>query len=247
MSKQTDPARFSHSDSVTPAGADWLASASRFPRSVHALWALRPTEPSVLPCGSAFDVVSAPLAWGRLLLDQLTSAGPGSGPTAVHRGRVLLLTAVGTADRLPMLLTWDEWRAVPYERAHRPDHVPYEQPPPDPEAGGDGAAPFRPFAWLLCHGLGESVSVPALAPASRPYDSEPRGTGAHGASRWLVAPRRRHPWLPTAGDLLHAALGTRAAQRRASADAGPSPGGGAESVFTPQEPGARVYDVSRRR
>ena len=72
---------------VTHAGADWLASASVFPTSVHALWRHRPASPSVLPCGTAFDVVSAAPLVGRRLLDRLWTTGPGSGPVAVHRDR----------------------------------------------------------------------------------------------------------------------------------------------------------------
>ena len=65
---------------VTPEGAAWLASASAFPRSVHALWSARPTAPSVLPCGTAFDAVNVPALFGRRVLEQLWTVGPGSGP-----------------------------------------------------------------------------------------------------------------------------------------------------------------------
>jgi hypothetical protein len=38
---------------------------------------------------------------------------------AVHRGRVLLLTATGTAQRLPSLLDWEEWApAIPPMLCH---------------------------------------------------------------------------------------------------------------------------------
>ncbi|TBO57882.1 hypothetical protein EYS09_20385 [Streptomyces kasugaensis] len=97
---------------VTLAGADWLASASPYPRSVHALWAARPAAPSVLPCGTAFDVINAPALFGRRMVDRLWSAGPGSGPVAAHRGRILLFAAPGTAQRLPALLAWEEWAAA---------------------------------------------------------------------------------------------------------------------------------------
>ncbi|CAM5682393.1 hypothetical protein SALBM135S_04100 [Streptomyces alboniger] len=43
------------------------------------------------------------------MLDHLWEEGPGSGPVAVHRGRVLLFAAPGTAQRLPSLLGWEEW------------------------------------------------------------------------------------------------------------------------------------------
>ncbi|MGW5100366.1 bifunctional DNA primase/polymerase [Streptomyces sp. NPDC004100] len=118
---------------ATADGAAWLASAGTYPRSTLALWEERPGAPVVLPCGSVFDVVSAPAIFGRRMLDRLWGEGPGSGPVAVHRGRMLLFTAPGTAQRLPSLLTWEEWGP----RTHA-------VPP------------------LLCHGTGDAVTVPAL-------------------------------------------------------------------------------------
>lgn len=121
---------------VTLAGADWLASASRFPRSVHALWADSPGSSVVLPCGTAFDVIGTPALFGRRVLDRLWAAGPGSGPVAAQRGRLLLFAAPGTAQRLPALLSWEEW------------------------GGRDRRVPP-----LLCHGTGDTVAVPPLFPA----------------------------------------------------------------------------------
>ncbi|MYQ44828.1 hypothetical protein GTW40_07065 [Streptomyces sp. SID4985] len=118
---------------ATADGAAWLASAGTYPRSTLALWEERPGAPVVLPCGSVFDVVSAPAIFGRRMLDRLWGEGPGSGPVAVHRGRMLLFAAPGTAQRLPSLLTWEEWGP----RTHA-------VPP------------------LLCHGTGDAVTVPAL-------------------------------------------------------------------------------------
>lgn len=94
---------------VTAEGAAWLASAGTYPRSTLALWEDRPTAPVVLPCGTAFDVVNAPAIFGRRMLDRLWDEGPGSGPVAVFRGRMLLFSAPGTAQRLPSLLEWEEW------------------------------------------------------------------------------------------------------------------------------------------
>ncbi|WP_455362394.1 bifunctional DNA primase/polymerase [Streptomyces sp. SYSU K21746] len=98
-----------HTARVTPAGAAWLASAAAYPRSTLSLWESRPSAPGVLPCGSVFDVVNVPAVFGRRMLDQLWEDGPGSGPVAVHRGRMLLFAAPGTAQRLPSLLDWEEW------------------------------------------------------------------------------------------------------------------------------------------
>ncbi|HEY9368437.1 bifunctional DNA primase/polymerase [Streptomyces sp.] len=103
-----------HTAQVTAPGADWLASAAAYPRSTLSLWETRPTAPVVLPCGTVFDVVNVPSIFGRRMLDRLWEDGPGSGPVAEHRGRMLLFTAPGTAHRLPSLLAWEEWGdAVP--------------------------------------------------------------------------------------------------------------------------------------
>jgi len=157
-----------HTAYVTREGAAWLASASAFPRSVAALWSARPTAPSVLPCGTAFDVVNAPALFGRRVLEQLWHAEPGSGPVAAHRGRLLLLAAPGTAQRLPSLLGWEEWA---------------ERIPP-----------------LLCHGAGDAVTVPPL------YGPPDGAGGGDAASRWVVAPDTRSPWLPGPDVLLWACV-----------------------------------------
>ncbi|WP_371792091.1 bifunctional DNA primase/polymerase [Streptomyces sp. NBC_01471] len=114
LSRIPDEQDGQHATAVTPAGAGWLASASRYPRSALSLWESRPTAPTVLDCGSVFDVVNVPAIFGRRMLDTLWSEGPGSGPVAGHRGRMLLFAAPGTAQRLPSLLHWEEWGdAVP--------------------------------------------------------------------------------------------------------------------------------------
>ena len=179
---------------VTADGAAWLASAGTYPRSTLALWEERPAAPVVLPCGTAFDVVSTPAIFGRRMLDRLWEEGPGSGPVAMLRARMLLFAAPGTAQRLPSLLRWEE-------------------------IGRTAAIPP-----LLCHGIGDAVTVPA--PLSAPKSA--------AASRWLVAPDTRHPWLPGPEILLWAAVrAARAAVRI--------------SIFPPADQDAKVYDVSRRR
>ncbi|MEU3824504.1 hypothetical protein GT045_17195 [Streptomyces sp. SID486] len=128
----------SSAPNVTCASSDgvaWLASAGTHPRSTLALWRERPDAPVVLPCGTVFDVVSAPAVFGRRMLDRLWGEGAGSGPVAVFRGRTLFFAAPGTAQRLPSLLGWEEWGS---QRAQ-------EVPP------------------LLCHGTGDAVTVPPLA------------------------------------------------------------------------------------
>ncbi|MES4891382.1 bifunctional DNA primase/polymerase [Streptomyces sp. NPDC096012] len=128
---------------ATSDGVAWLASAGAYPRSMLTLWEERPDAPVVLPCGSVFDVVSAPAVFGRRMLDRLWDEGPGSGPVAVFRGRMLLFAAPGTAHRLPSLLAWEEWGS------HRAEAVPP----------------------LLCHGTGDAVTVPALTSGDAPGTS----------------------------------------------------------------------------
>nr|WP_240118623.1 MULTISPECIES: bifunctional DNA primase/polymerase [unclassified Streptomyces] len=195
-SPRVDVGDMSSTRHVTHNGAAWLASAAVYPRSTLALWEEHPDVPVVLPCGSVFDVVGVPALFGRRMLDRLWDEGPGSGPVAVHRGRMLLFAAPGTAHRLPALLEWEEW-------------------------GGDRTAGIPP---LLCHGTGDAVTVPAPAPSCP----------ATAASRWLVAPDTRHPWLPGPEVVLWAAV--RAARTAVRI-----------SISHPADQGASVYDVSRRR
>jgi hypothetical protein len=122
---------------VTADGAAWLASAGTYPRSTLSFWEERPAAPVVLPCGTAFDVVGAPAIFGRRMLDRLWDEGPGSGPVATFRGRMLLFAAPGTAQRLPSLLRWEEF-------------------------GRTAAIPP-----LLCHGTGDAVTVPPPLSAAK--------------------------------------------------------------------------------
>ncbi|WP_406861124.1 bifunctional DNA primase/polymerase [Streptomyces sp. HUAS MG47] len=183
-----------HTAQVTAPGAEWLASAAPYPRSTLALWEARPAAPAVLPCGAAFDIVNVPAVFGRRMLDRLWADGPGSGPVAAHRGRMLLFTAPGTAHRLPSLLRWEEW--------------------------GEAVPP------LLCHGVGDAVTIPALRPQS-----------ADGP-RWVVAPDTRQPWLPGPEVLLWACV--RAVRTGRAPDV-------RVSIFPAADQDANVYDVSRRR
>ncbi|GAB2845543.1 bifunctional DNA primase/polymerase [Streptomyces deserti] len=151
---------------MTADGAAWLASAGTYPRSTLALWEERPGAPVVLPCGSAFDVVSAPAIFGRRMLDRMWDEGPGSGPVAEFRGRMLLFAAPGTAQRLPSLLDWEEWGA-----RGRAD-------------GRTGAVPP-----LLCHGTGDAVTVPAPCGTASGTRSDSRWLVAPDTRHpWLPGP-----------------------------------------------------------
>ncbi|MFD0023206.1 bifunctional DNA primase/polymerase [Streptomyces sp. NPDC058382] len=166
---------------VTAAGAAWLAGAAAYPRSALAQWESHPSAPGVLPCGSSFDVVNVPTLFGRRMLEHLWADGPGSGPVATHRGRMLLFASPGTAQRLPSLLDWEEWGGGPASRAGR------AAPGQD-----DGERKVPP---LLCHGTGDAVTVPPLT--CGPDTSGPR---------WVVAPDTRSPWLPGPDVLLWACV-----------------------------------------
>ncbi|GHC43777.1 hypothetical protein GCM10010349_05380 [Streptomyces flavofungini] len=127
---------------VTPAGAAWLASAETYPHSVLADWRAHPGTPAVLSCGTVFDVVSVPGVFGRRMVDRLWHEGPGSGPVATYRGRMLLFAAPGTARRLPALLEWEEWgSAVPALLCHGPGDAVTVPPLTASRGTGPGAAP----------------------------------------------------------------------------------------------------------
>ncbi|HZG04841.1 MAG TPA: bifunctional DNA primase/polymerase [Streptomyces sp.] len=214
---------------VTPAGADWLASASAFPHRVRALWSVRPGAPSVLPCGTAFDVVSAGALFGRRMLDRLWTAGPGSGPVALHGGRMLLFAEPGTAQRLPALLRWREWRGSSSAVSGAGDGG---EGRGAASGAGRGAETIPP---LLCYGLGDAVTVPPPVPGG---DCPP-------TTRWLVAPDVRRPWLPGAEALLWACV---RAVRAGDPGDGHARGAGCEpSISGLSDLGAKVYHVSGRR
>ncbi|WP_435243650.1 bifunctional DNA primase/polymerase [Streptomyces cucumeris] len=139
---------------VTPAGADWLASASHSPRDVHALWARHPAASVALPCGTAFDVVSMDALFGRRVVSRLWTDGPGTGPVAAQGGRVMLFATPGAAQRLPALLGWEEWGAAAppllcYGWGDAVTVPPLFPPdPPATESPGDTAAAPSP-RWLV--------------------------------------------------------------------------------------------------
>ncbi|MFE2183484.1 bifunctional DNA primase/polymerase [Streptomyces sp. NPDC059455] len=191
---------------VTPAGADWLASASASPRGVQALWAAAPTAPVTLPCGTAFDVISMDALFGRRVVGRLWTDGPGTGPVAAQGGRVMLFATPGTAQRLPALLGWEEWGAAapPLLCYGRGDAVTVPPLfPPDP--GPQEAAPLE---------RDDAPDSGARKPGAREFRASESGTGESGtresapmpSPRWLVAPDVRGPWLPGPEVLLWACV-----------------------------------------
>ena len=132
----------------------------------------------MLPCGSVFDVVNVPSIFGRRMLDRLWAEGPGSGPGRVHRGRMLLFAAPGTAQRLPSLLAWEEWHGADGRRSRRCSATAPATPSPSrpwPARSAENAAAAR---WLVAPDTrrpwlpGPDV---LLGPASGRRKSEARG------------------------------------------------------------------------
>lgn len=201
---------------VTPAGADWLASASASPRGVQARWAGAPTAPVTLPCGTAFDVISMDALFGRRVVGRLWTDGPGTGPVAAQGGRVLLFATPGTAQRLPALLGWEEWGAAAppllcYGRGDAVTVPPLFPPDPDPPE----TAPLECDArepGATEHGAREPGTPDSGTPESGvPEYSAPESCGTREsapapAPRWLVAPDVRTPWLPGPEVLLWACV-----------------------------------------
>ncbi|MFC1399843.1 MULTISPECIES: bifunctional DNA primase/polymerase [Streptacidiphilus] len=205
---------------VTVAGEAWLASASEYPRSMRALWESRPWAPTVLPCGRTFDVVNLPGLFGRRVLDELWESGPGCGPVATHRGRILVFAEVGAAQRLRTLLVWEEWaRGVPPVLCHGAGDAitvpPVQRMADAPEGPNrwivapDTREPWLPGASVLlwaCVRAARGGSAPAAPPepvelpcAEPSEPSEPAGTAAastDGAAQTVVRMTVSH--LPTA-------------------------------------------------
>ncbi|WP_275560399.1 bifunctional DNA primase/polymerase [Streptomyces sp. 5-6(2022)] len=205
---------------VTPAGADWLASASASPRGVQALWAAAPTAPVTLPCGTAFDVISMDALFGRRVVGRLWTDGPGTGPVAAQGGRVMLFATPGTAQRLPALLGWEEWSAAAppllcYGRGDAVTVPPLFPPDPGPQEAAPlehdarEAAAMKPDAsesGATRPGTLESGARKSGARESRATDSGTRESAPMPSPRWLVAPDVRSPWLPGPEVLLWACV-----------------------------------------
>jgi hypothetical protein len=153
-----------HDVCATADGAAWLESAAPAARA-----------PGVLRCGTVFDVIGMPALFGRRVLARLWAAGSGCGPVAVHRGRILVFAAPGTAQRLPALLGWEEWaRAVPPLLCYGTGDavtVPSPYGPAGPAAPRWIVAPGTHAPWLP----GAAVLLRACVRAAR---GAPAGTAA---------------------------------------------------------------------
>ncbi|MFF0834239.1 MULTISPECIES: SCO3374 family protein [unclassified Streptomyces] len=142
-------------------------------------WPTVPGRPPMLVTGVRYDVLDVPAGAGAPALRHL---GPGS-PVALWGGRMRLLVAAGSAEELPGVLEWLEWRGlVPGLRALGEGCLMEAPAPPGaahsaalPPARGSGAGRGSDSVqgaavWLRPPGPGGEVeaSLPALPAAGGP-------------------------------------------------------------------------------
>jgi hypothetical protein len=164
-------------------------------------WTAVPGSPVRLVTGLRFDVLEVPAEAGFAALRHL---GPAS-PVALHRERMRLLVAAGSAEELPGLLDWLEWGALALDlKAIGADGSIEAPPPPDlgvPVAPDFGAPPSRGPRAPLPAGCGDRPEDhPPARPADRPTAGPETQRGPRGAARWLRPPepgREVEPTLPT--------------------------------------------------
>ncbi|WP_432097457.1 hypothetical protein [Streptomyces sp. bgisy100] len=176
---------------VTSAGAQWLVSADPAPHRLLARWSRHPTAPGVLPRGTAFDVINVPAVFGRRMLDRLWSEGPGTGPVSVHRSRMLIFAATGTARRLPELLGGAaRSRAVPPLLFHGAGDAVAVPPPAGPPRNAGPEWTERGISrWLVAPEVrhpwlpGPEILLRAVVHAARSYcaGADERGGAAESA------------------------------------------------------------------
>ncbi|MFB6819275.1 SCO3374 family protein [Streptomyces sp. NPDC056347] len=120
-------------------------------------WATAGTAPVRLLTGLGFDVLQVPAAAGHAALRRLDRTGP----VALSGARMSLLVAAGSAEELPGLLDWLEWRGVALSLTAIGAGGRITAPvPPGRTAGPPGAA-----TWLRPPGPRheEGAALPALA------------------------------------------------------------------------------------
>ncbi|MEU3960604.1 hypothetical protein AB0F42_12395 [Streptomyces buecherae] len=142
------------------------------------------------------------------MVDRLWCEGPGSGPVAVQRGRVLLFTRPGVAQRLPSLLTWEEWGAgvVPPLLCHGAGDAVTIPPLRAPAPAGFGGAPEAadPFTgpFLARHPVAGEPRVPGPGPldppAGAPYPVAPLPHPGHARPGADAGPYREGTYEETA-------------------------------------------------
>ncbi|MEU1705996.1 SCO3374 family protein [Streptomyces sp. NPDC005706] len=142
-------------------------------------WPTVPGRPPMLVTGVRFDVLDVPAEAGAHALRHL---GPGS-PVALWGERMRLLVAAGSAEELPGVLEWLEWRGLALdlralgtgglmEAPARPGEARSGALPPERgRAAGHGPVPVQGAAvWLRPPGPGgeAEASLPALPAVGGP-------------------------------------------------------------------------------
>lgn len=131
---------FEHSD------ADWYRG--------ELGWAATGGTPAVLETGLRFDVLEMPSDAGAAVLRRTARTGP----VALAGRRMRLLVATGSAEELPGLLDWLEWRGVGLDLTALGAGGRMAAPPPPGRPGGR-----RDAVWLRPPVPGRQAQLPALA------------------------------------------------------------------------------------
>ncbi|UYQ63616.1 SCO3374 family protein [Streptomyces peucetius] len=127
-------------------------------------WDATDGSPVRLATGARFDVLELPADAGTAVLRR----GARTGPVALDGPRVRLLVAAGSAEELPGLLDWLEWRGVDLDLTALGTGGAMTAPPPPGRCAPQGAAVWLrpPVAGRLqlpaLTGLGDSGGAPDL-------------------------------------------------------------------------------------
>lgn len=126
-------------------------------------WATAEGPPVQLVTGLRFDVLELPASAGRAVLRRADTV---TGPVALMGRRMRLLVAAGSAEELPGLLDWLEWRGISLDLAilGAGGRMTAPIPPGWSGSGTPGAA-----VWLRAPEPGREVesSLPALRATAR--------------------------------------------------------------------------------
>jgi hypothetical protein len=116
-------------------------------------WDATDDSPVRLATGTRFDVLELPADAGAAVLHR----GAVTGPVALSGASMQLLVAAGSAEELPGLLDWLEWRGVGLELTALGAGGAITAPPPPGHSAPQGAA-----VWLRPPAAGR-LRLPALA------------------------------------------------------------------------------------
>ncbi|GGW60985.1 SCO3374 family protein [Streptomyces xantholiticus] len=127
-------------------------------------WDATDGSPVRLATGALFDVLELPAEAGAAVLDRVACTGP----AALTGNRMQLLVAAGSAEELPGLLDWLEWRGVDLDLTALGAGGAMAAPPPPGRSAPQGAAVWlRPpvvgrLRLPALTGLGDSGGAPDL-------------------------------------------------------------------------------------